>query len=214
MIEERQLPPALQQLTNKQTLWWRKCDVGAFGHEGDGPMRDLIEIAPTINELVDKKRVAIQAGGNCGMYSSYLQTMFNAVYTFEPHPLNYECLKLNAADNCNHYPYALGDIDGHCHLNDTDDKNVGCYTVDHQSGDTRMVTIDSFNLTNVDLIMLDVEGFEQYVIKGALSTVERCKPVVIMEDLNSKARSLLQDLGYSRHSKCHSDSIYIPVAIP
>jgi len=41
--------------------------------------------------------------------------------------------------------------------------------------------LDSFNITNVGLIKIDVEGMEELVIEGALNTIDKYKPVLIIE---------------------------------
>ena len=36
---------------------------------------------------------------------------------------------------------------------------------------------------NVSIIQLDVEGFEQPALKGAMTTIARCRPILILETL-------------------------------
>lgn len=60
-------------------------------------------------------------------------------------------------------------------------------------------TIDSFNLNNVSLIKIDVEGMELKVLSGARETLQRCRPVVLFEHHKTdrtKAEALLRELGY------------------
>ncbi len=42
-------------------------------------------------------------------------------------------------------------------------------------------TLDSFNFQDVDLIKIDVEGSELFVLEGAVDTIRRCQPVVQVE---------------------------------
>jgi FkbM family methyltransferase len=42
-------------------------------------------------------------------------------------------------------------------------------------------TIDSYNFENVDVIKIDVEGSELFVIEGADATIKRCRPSVQVE---------------------------------
>ena len=42
-------------------------------------------------------------------------------------------------------------------------------------------TLDSFNLENIALIKIDVQGWEKKVLKGAEETLKRCKPLLIIE---------------------------------
>jgi len=64
--------------------------------------------------------------------------------------------------------------------------------------------LDSFNITNVGLIKIDVEGMEELVIEGALNTIEKYKPVLIIEihdishfKVTDMCRKLLS-FGYNR----------------
>jgi hypothetical protein len=53
-------------------------------------------------------------------------------------------------------------------------------------GNIPMVTIDSLNFTDVDLIKIDVEGYEMQVLKGADKTLENVKYLMIELNNNSK----------------------------
>ena len=69
-------------------------------------------------------------------------------------------------------------------------------------------TIDSFALSNVSLMKIDVEGFEIPVLKGAEITIRRNNlPVIIIElwhhseehkRQSQKAFSLLKSYGYKK----------------
>ena len=45
----------------------------------------------------------------------------------------------------------------------------------------RIETLDSYNFQNVDIIKIDVEGFEYDVLLGSTDTISRCRPVVQVE---------------------------------
>jgi hypothetical protein len=53
--------------------------------------------------------------------------------------------------------------------------------VSDNSGDTDLITLDSLNLENVDLIKIDVQGTEIDVVKGGVETIKRNKPIMIVE---------------------------------
>jgi FkbM family methyltransferase len=62
-----------------------------------------------------------------------------------------------------------------------------------------MVSIDSLDLPRIDLIKLDVEGMEEEVLVGAARTLERARPVLVVEVLKSDRESvarLLTAAGY------------------
>lgn len=64
-----------------------------------------------------------------------------------------------------------------------------------------MVSIDSTvpNDRHVSVIHLDVERFESQAIQGALETIARCHPLLIVENLpNAEMMSSLQTMGYQQ----------------
>jgi hypothetical protein len=42
--------------------------------------------------------------------------------------------------------------------------------------------VDDFKLSDVDLIMLDIEGSEFRALRGAEATIRRCRPLIVFED--------------------------------
>lgn len=63
-----------------------------------------------------------------------------------------------------------------------------------------MVSIDSFKLRRVDLIKIDVEGMEMEVLDGAVATLARCKPVLLVEVIKTDRAALeaaLSSAGYT-----------------
>ncbi len=61
-------------------------------------------------------------------------------------------------------------------------------------------TLDSFRLNRVDLLKVDVEGFEYEVLNGAINTIKKFKPKIIIEthnkELKKKCNAFLIRLGY------------------
>lgn len=67
-------------------------------------------------------------------------------------------------------------------------KNPGGFGLNLNGDDTSKTmvsikTLDSFNYNNISVIKIDVEGLENEVLKGAYHTIQRCKPVMIVEIL-------------------------------
>jgi SAM-dependent methyltransferase len=50
-----------------------------------------------------------------------------------------------------------------------------------ESYEVSSVTIDSLDLNDVTCMKIDVEGMEAHVIRGALDTIRRCRPVLFVE---------------------------------
>ena len=57
---------------------------------------------------------------------------------------------------------------------------------------TPIITIDSLNLSDVDLIHLDLEGYELFALQGAIETIKRYKPLIVLE-----TNDLCNEFGYT-----------------
>ena len=51
-----------------------------------------------------------------------------------------------------------------------------------------MMTINSLNLSRLDLIKIDVERMELEVLQGAKATIGRFRPIIIVEQLKASSR--------------------------
>lgn len=125
--------------------------------------------------------VAVQAGGNCGLWPKALGEKFAKVYTFEPDPMNFRCLCTNApAENIFKFNASLGAA--HCC---TDlvrrPDNIGAHQIGGK-GDIPMLCIDDLSLPACDLIYLDIEGAELNALLGAQQTIIEHSPVIVIED--------------------------------
>ena len=59
-------------------------------------------------------------------------------------------------------------------------------------------SIDSYELPVLDALMLDAEGSEPSIIRGALDTLKRCRPFIITETVTDDMAESLTELGYQR----------------
>lgn len=137
-------------------------------------------------------RNAIDIGAHVGLWSFWMAQKFAALSAFEPSELHRECWNENiAAPNARLYPFALGAVQ----------KSVGLCVSVESSGNTRiadgdsveMRTLDSFNLSDVDFIKVDCEGYEVFVLEGARETLARCRPVVLVEQKHGTPKRYGQD---------------------
>lgn len=188
-------------------LLWVTQDTGAFGNERDGPLFDWIQDHNDFMSQVKKFDVVVQAGGNCGMYPRFYKNYFKEVYTFEPDDLNYYCLDANCqGDGYHKFLGGLGNTDESLSLKRGRMTNVGTHKLTSAPGDVKMYKIDNLNLTDCDLIHLDIEGYEEKALHGAVKTIEKFRPVIITE--RSGGERLLLNMGYKVYKKLRMDTVY------
>lgn len=121
-------------------------------------------------------RRAIDIGCRDGEYTRYLQHYFEHVYCFDPRlrPMFAYNVDLN---KCTHWAVPVGDGEANLRINH---KNPGIKRK-FEGGDARFYRIDDFNLTDIDYIKIDTDGFERAVIRGALNTIQTSWPLLVIE---------------------------------
>ena len=129
-----------------------------------------------------QKRVAIQAGGCVGMWANYLSKHFDQVWTFEPDLENYRCMVLNAtADNIIMIHAALGYECGFAALDRHQPDRVGTHRL-VEGNEFVVTTIDDLPLEHCDMIVLDTEGTERFILEGTQGTLADHRPILMVED--------------------------------
>jgi len=128
------------------------------------------------------RRVAIDVGAHCALWSFWMARDFAKLHAFEPKPDHVSCWTLNmeGVQNADLAQVALGPKRGTVGLFTGASSSGNTYVVEGGTG-VEMRTLDSYAFENVDLIKIDCEGYEVFVLEGARDTLERCKPVVIVE---------------------------------
>lgn len=197
-----------------ETNWyWIKHDKGCFGTTTDGPMRDWIDSHSTkYFEYVENFGTVVTGGTSCGMYARFYAKKFKHVYAFEPDPLSFHCMVNNCqSDNVYKLNAAIGHQNGITGIVRTSKDNVGTnMLVRPNKYKIPILSIDSLNLEECDLIQLDVEGYEQKAIVGAQETIKKYRPVIIAERIGqANGPELMEALGYKKVSSSFLDDVYV-----
>ncbi|HVW96633.1 MAG TPA: FkbM family methyltransferase [Mucilaginibacter sp.] len=141
---------------------------------------------------------AVDVGGNIGLQSLRMSQCVGTtgrVLAFEP--LKYlqekfnRNMALNKAANVTLIPFALSDKNGEADFAiDTNAWNQGAFSLGSKNahGEKQQVIIKAGDelpevsqLTSLELIKIDVEGFEYNVLQGLAATIEKHKPRIIFE---------------------------------
>lgn len=77
--------------------------------------------------------------------------------------------------------------------------------------EVRLVSLDDVIARDrhVAIIQLDVEGYEQRALEGAMGTIERCRPLLVLEGLPHKSwfAANLEPLGYRVDGPVNSNAV-------
>lgn len=185
---------------------WPKGDSGLW----DGPMTDWKESHKhKIMQHCKNFRVAVQAGGACGMYPRLLSNIFSAVYTFEPCDTSFHCLVNNCpGEKIIKLNAAVGATPGLVSIKVGSQVNVGTNKVEERGNSSiPRMTIDSIPYQYCDLIMLDVEGYEKNAIEGARNTIKTFHPTLFVER-GSDLVDYMAELGYIKIGTSKMDIIF------
>ncbi len=149
-------------------------------------------------KLADAASHILDVGGNYGWYALHMAKKHQdaQVYSFEPVPHSFQCLKrniaLNGVSNVKTFDFALSDRAGSFpfYYEPTLSVNASLRNV---SGNPKIreitcstKTMDQFCLSHgvrADFIKCDVEGAELLVFKGAAQVLMQDKPVIFTEML-------------------------------
>lgn len=183
---------------------------------------------PDILAHVPRKGTAVQAGGHCGLIVRQIADAFETVYTFEPHPQNFVCLVNNVPDRhvCKIQACLGASGSGPVSLSDWGDNTSASYVGTDESlphfrpvvgALSPVLTLDSLNLPSLDLLMLDVEGFEYQALEGAKETIAKHHPVIVLELVghgkrygvaDSDVRAKMKWHGYAEVARFERDSVF------
>ena len=153
-------------LIEKSGWWVPEADTCCF-QIVQREVNDLQQILPLCKDF----RRVVQAGGNIGIWPKRLSNDFETVSTFEPDAANYLALVENTKgiDNITATNAALGDCAARAGIDHIDPQNIGAHQI-QEGNEFDILTVDSFGWEDVDLLQLDIEGFEHFAILGAAET--------------------------------------------
>jgi FkbM family methyltransferase len=162
--------------------------------------------------LIDNWTRALDVGTNNACNAIHYAKRFGHVECFEPTPLAQQLwantVRDSGTQNVTLYKNAVGECQksttivihdkngGHNHLLNADRPRWSgkkwtpripkprqriCLPV-------QVETIDSYNFQDVGFIKIDVEGYEKFVLEGAVDTIARCRPTIQLEIVANQCR--------------------------
>jgi FkbM family methyltransferase len=187
---------------NKSLFFLSLRGMGLYncGHRVSGEKYFLNRILP---KIVAKCPVLLDVGANVGSYSQMLAFAFPkaTIYAFEPHPSTFQKLRKRIGDSVQCCNVAIGKNAGTTFLYDRQDNDGS----EHASLSDKVITklhkqkvvqhivnietVDRFaaekNITTVDLLKIDTEGYEYDVLLGAKNLIDQKAIKIIQFEFGS-----------------------------
>ena len=157
----------------------------------------------------------------------------NRVWAFEPSPENFRCAEitklLNKLDNVILTNAGLGEEAATLSMVTRDPSGRGLGGASHLITESEEVsgqnveTVQVVSLDevvspdrNISIIQFDVEGHEKQALAGAMKSIQRCLPIIIIEDLaeNDMVDSTwfndnILSLGYRSSGSLHGNKVFV-----
>ena len=135
----------------------------------------------------------VDTGGNIGFYSILFSRLVGergVIYVFEPDTVNFKYLRANTKElknvAINHD--AVAERTGMISLYRSNELNVDHQTYDiganRDSIEVPCITLDDHFHHNesVDLIKMDIQGYEYHTLLGMKETIKRSHPIMILSE--------------------------------
>jgi FkbM family methyltransferase len=171
-----------------------------FGITGDSYFDNLLAHIAGSQEFVSEvaklpeAAVIVDVGANIGVTSMIASRIHQRgkVIAFEPSPKAFLCLSKTASynniKNCKIINKALGSQTGSISFVESEflaGSYVAADAAEQSNAQVELTTLDAvaeeLKLDRLDLLKIDVEGFELDVLLGATKTIEKFKPKIFME---------------------------------
>lgn len=176
----------------------------------------------SIDQFLTNDGVFIDIGANIGLFTLHATKVVSngQIISFEPFPSNFKSLTKNVAlnklSNICMENMAIGEKEGTINLYyDEKEKNLGMVSAISIEGgiqkEVKVTSLDSYlkneSFTKIDLIKIDIEGFEYSALLGMKNTLRTYHPSLLIEILNDnkslthqlKCEDLLKGFGYNKY---------------
>lgn len=178
------------------------------------------------NEL-KSDMVCFDIGGNIGYYVLLENKQIGnngLIVTFEPSPINFEYLSknviLNNVSNVILEKSAIGDINSTIKFVVSPSSNSSHILQSNTNEDEKIIdvpiiTLDSYvsekKIKNVDLIRMDMEGYEYNAYNGMKETIKKFKPAILMEiHTNYLGKNKTKEMLNNFYNDNYEIKYYIP----
>ena len=156
-------------------------------------------------KFLKHKRTALHIGSHYGFKSKILSNIFNEVHTFDFDNKINKLLKKNikkfSLTNVKIHSFGLGDQNKKVDTTDfIEKKNINGplsnHVLENKDGPYFVKKLDDLEIIDIDLMIIDTEGYELNVLKGGEETIKKNLPIIILEV--HKNKDLTSRYGYNK----------------
>jgi FkbM family methyltransferase len=173
----------LTKLPNGNTIATIEGDthIGRWAIEAGRVDHDQ-NMLPLLRPYIPKGGTVVDAGAFIGDHTVFYADCVGPrgqVHAFEPNADAFECLHYNTKGlPVTLHNAGLGIAPSTASIAHSDNAGASHLT---EGTSCRIITLDSLSLPRLDFFKLDVEGFEVMALRGARETIQRCRPVMLIE---------------------------------
>jgi FkbM family methyltransferase len=177
-----------------------------------GPPQYQDDVRDEAYKYVTDFDIAVDIGANVGLWAKPLTQTFKRVIAFEPLQQVYSCLEIN----CENLPvelhkHALGSVNDVVEMVFDAENTGGSFVSEVGTGTIQIKRLDNLNLPKFGLLKIDCERHELEVLKGAMDTILKYKPIIVCEqqaDTNECAGTYLKSFGAKEITNVRKDYIF------
>ena len=177
-----------------------------------GPAEYQDDVRDVAYKHVKDFHIAVDIGANVGLWAKPLTKRFNHVIAFEPLEQVYSCLERNVQGlNIEIHKHALGSVNDKVDMVFDAENTGGSYVSEVGQGSIDIKRLDDLNLPKFGLLKIDCERHELEVLKGAMDTILKYKPIIVCEqqaDTNECAGMYLKSFGAREITNVRKDYIF------
>jgi FkbM family methyltransferase len=164
-----------------------------------------------MKDYLEPGDVFVDIGANIGLMSIFASKCVGAtghVHAFEALPktalILEENMQINAVKNSTIHGFALGASKGTATIYENMQVNRGgASLVVNDGSEGTQISVETMDevypkTTPIDMMKIDVEGYEPMVLEGAKNTLFRCRPIVIIEVSSAVSESSVDALNQIR----------------
>jgi FkbM family methyltransferase len=177
-----------------------------------GPPEYQDDVRDEAYKYVTDFNIAVDVGANVGLWAKPLSKKFNRVFAYEPLEQVYTCLERNVNQSKVYInKFALGSTNNKVNMVYDHINTGGSYVSEVGTGSIDIKRMDDLNLPKFGLLKIDCERHELEVLKGAMDTILKYKPIIVCEqqaDTDECAGLFLKSYGAREITNVRKDYIF------